>query len=341
MTTSDPFLTEPGVKQQKALREQLDLALDNLSESNAILHKIRQNQTELENQLSDVRMENAALEHEAACANEQVTAAEERLVDAKDKQRGLQSQIDALRSENLTINKELEKASEYEDAARRKKDEYEKKTEALQKMYTDLAAQMQDLKDEFSRCTIQEFADICIQNLTATIDRLNQLEEVADGAKKLHGAHSSVVLEARLQRAKFVLPSRQRDDDLKIGDLDATEHAMLSRNAGAGTDFNSAARIQQLEMQLKWQQTAGDEVAIELGGTTKLLQERDNEITRLTKLLRIAPLTNTAWSLQMAHSTTISLSSDDNEALQHDTGLLETRENFGANMSRKSSTRVP
>jgi hypothetical protein len=316
------------------LHEQLDLALDNLTEANEALHKARRHEQALKNQILELALDNARAHEHAERAQ---TQADEAALKATQDASGAQHQIHELTLQKSQLELKVMQTNDSLLMARRdcsnlqdqiqeltrqnsaKQAEWEltslevtslaleKKREAISKEYRELAAQMEDLKNEFSRSSIQRFAHIVIANLNSTIQRLHQMDDLS---------RCQMVREQGL--STFMIPSRKKDGDrLRLTELDSTTSAVPNLQCpdqylnvsdlrsfgddrrGAPLSRDSAKflalerqlerrnlQIQELESKLKWQQTAGDEAAMELGRALKVVRRQEAE---LAHIMMIAP----------------------------------------------------
>ncbi len=320
------------------LHEQLDLALDNLTEANEALHKARQHEQALKNQVLELALDNAMAHEHAERAQAQADeAALKATQDASDAQdqiheltlhksqlelkvaqtndsllmarrdfSNLQDQIQELTRQNSALELDAYASKQAASDMEVTSLTLEKKREAISKEYRELAAQMEDLKDEFSRCSIQRFAHIVIANLNATIQRLHQMDDL-----------SRCEVEREQGLSTFMIPSRKKDGDrLGLTELDSTKSAVWSlqcpdqylnvsdlhsfgdgrREAPLGRDsakFLALERqlerrnlqIQELESKLKWQQTAGDEAAMELCRALKVVRRQEAELAHIMMIV--------------------------------------------------------
>ena len=317
------------------LQEQLDLALDNLTEANEALHKSRKHEQALKNQVQELTHDRGVAHEQAERAQKQAAEAHEVALKATQDVKDSQDYIHELTLQNSQLELEVEKSRDNLVSARQDCSDFQlqiqeltrqnsaleldasaakqaasdiqatsvaldKKREGISKEYRDLAAQMQDLKEEFSRCSMQKFAHFVIANLNATIHRLHQMDDL-----------SRSEMEREKGVSAFMLPSqenewirlRSTDEDLKnslsnIQHPDQYLNVSDLRSLGDGrreTVSRDSAKvlalerqlerrnlqIQELESKLKWQQAAGDEAAMELGRALKLVRKKDAELAHV------------------------------------------------------------
>jgi len=280
------------------------------TEANEALHKARQNEHNLKNQISELLHENSELDQMVAKAHELASDANFVVTTTKQNAHNLQNEIHQLEESNSVLQLEASSARETALKCEETSNAFDIKRSSLSKDYRDLAAQMVDLKNELSRCSVQGFASIVMDNLNATITKLNQLQEVQTCFERKEGS-------------SFLLPSQKKEwDDLRLNEFDSEndhrpftvggdksqldqqlqlqisdlDKSDLARCAETSKIFdlrrdleNSRIKLQELQGKLDWQQSAGDAAALELGCTLKLLRLKEAKITQMHHALVEAP----------------------------------------------------
>ena len=280
------------------------------TEANEALHKARQNEHNLKNQISELLHENSELDQMVAEAHELASDANFVVTTTKQNAHNLQNDILQLKESNSMLQLEASSACETALKCEETSNAFGIKRTSLSKDYRDLAAQMVNLKNELSRCSVQGFASIVIDNLNATITKLNQLQEVQTCFERVEGSCFLLPLQKKewddLRLNEFDSENDHRpftvwgdklqlDQQLQvqISDLDKTD---LARCAETSKIFDlrrdlekSRMKMHELQGKLDWQQSAGDAAALELGCTLKLLRLKEAEITQMHHALEEAP----------------------------------------------------